>query len=90
MGNVVELSVARKKRKNEQRAELYHGYFEEIYQRPLTPSEKKFISGLFEDEQIDELIYRCRIANETNLVPWASDEEVEAWTQKYFYKKRDE
>ena len=89
MGNVVELSVARKKLENEQRAELFHGYFEEVYQRPLTPSEKRFISGLSEDEQIDELIYRCRIADGTNLVPWASDEEVEAWHKKYFYKQRD-
>ena len=92
MGIVVKLSVARKKREKrekEQQTKLFQGYFETLYWRSLTANEKKIIAGMSEDELIDELIYRHRIAEETNLVPWASDEEVEAWNQKYFFKKRD-
>ena len=89
MGNVVKLSVARKKREQEKQTKEFRGWLEEIYGRPLRANEKIGLAELSYEEQIDELIYRFRIADTTNLVPWASDEEVEAWNKKYFFKKRD-
>ena len=89
MVNVVKLSDARKKREKEERTKSFQDSLERIYGRPLSANEETNFAKLSEDEQIDELLYRGRIVTGTNLVPWASDEEVEAWHQKYFWKKRE-
>ena len=90
MGNVVKLSVAR--RSLEKKAYTERGLLtlEWLYQRKLTAVEKTAFAKLSEGDQISEVMHRFRIADETNLVPWASDEEVEVWNKKYFWKKREE
>ena len=89
MGSVVKLSVARKKREKERQTKKFQDCLEEIYGRSLRGNEATAFAKLSEDDQITELMYRFRIGYQTNLVPWASDADVEAWNQKYFFKKRD-
>lgn len=82
MGNVVKPSVAR--RNLEKKAYTKEGQctLEWLYRRKLTADEETDFARLSEDKQIDELLYRFRIATKTNVVPWTSDEEVKAYDQK--------
>ena len=85
MGNVVKLSVARRTLEKKAYTEKGLRTLEGFYRRKLTADEECDFVRLSEDKQIEELFYRFRLAKETELVPWATDAEVRAYNQKYFF-----
>jgi len=82
---LIKLSDVRKKRKREekeQHTKMYQDYLERIYGHTLSAVEETDFRRLSTGGQISEVLYRLRIAIETTLVPWATDEEVEAHNKK--------
>ncbi len=82
---LIKLSGVRKKRKREekeQHTKMYQDYLERIYGHTLSVVEETDFRRLSTGGQISEVLYRLRIAIETTLVPWATDEEVEAHNKK--------
>jgi predicted transcriptional regulator len=85
MTQIIELASVREKKRRVEITKKGLRTLEGFYQRCLTADEEESFAMLSEDDQIAELIYRVNIAYRTNLAPWATDEEVEAYNKKYFF-----